>query len=82
MPMTHNFTPNDLIRFIYRETSPEEDIDIRQWVLEDESAANLFQQLVESKQSLDIEAMEPSETSINIILEYDRQMSGEHVMPE
>ena len=73
MPMTHNFTPNDLIRFIYRETNPEEDFNIKQWILEDAAASNLFQQLVDSSQALDIEEMEPSETSVSIILDFSKE---------
>lgn len=73
MPMTHNFTPNDLIRFIYRETNPEEDLNIKQWILEDAAASNMFQQLVDSSHFLDIEEMEPSETSVNIILDFSKE---------
>lgn len=71
--MTHNFTPNDLIRFIYRETNPEEDLNIKQWILEDAAASNMFQQLVDSSHFLDIEEMEPSETSVNIILDFSKE---------
>ena len=77
MPMTNNFTPNDLIRFIYRETTPEEDTGIKQWILEDAAASNIFHQLVESKHSLDIEEMEPSETSVNIILDFSKERTHE-----
>lgn len=77
MPMTNYLTPNDLIRFIYRETTPEEDVGIKQWILEDGAASSLFQQLIESKHSLDMEEMEPSETSVSIILDFSKERAHE-----
>ena len=73
MPMTNNFTPNDLIRFIYRETTPEEDASIKQRIIEDAALSRLFQQLIEAKHALDVEEMEPSETSVNIILDFSKE---------
>ena len=77
MPMTNHFTPNDLIRFIYRETTPEEDFSIKQWILDNPDAANLFQELTDAAHSLDIEDLEPSETSVNIILDFSRKTARE-----
>lgn len=77
MPMTNPFTPNDLLRFIYRETTPEEDCGIKQWILEDAIAASLFQDLSEAKNSLDIDHLKPSETSVNIILDFSKECTHE-----
>lgn len=75
--MTHNCTPNDLIRFIYRETSHEEDLNIKQWLLEDNKASDLFRQILDSKDLLETDALEPSETSINIVLAFSRENAHE-----
>ena len=77
LPMTNYFTPNDLLRFIYRETTSEEDAGIKQWLVESTSAAVLFQQLVEAKHLLEIEEFDPSETSVNIVLEYSEETAPE-----
>ena len=77
MPMTNNCTPNDLIRFIYRETSLEEDSNIKLWLLENSQASELFRQLLEAKDLLETEALEPSETSINIILDFSKENAHE-----
>jgi len=76
-PMTHSFTPNDLLRFLYRETTAQEDAGIKQWILEDTVAASLFHQLVESKHSLEMEEIEPSETSVKIILDFSKELAHE-----
>ncbi|MEP7127578.1 MAG: hypothetical protein ABI729_01870 [Chitinophagales bacterium] len=75
--MTHNFTPNDLLRFIYRETSPAEDFSIKQWITEDVTAAHLFHKLAATSNALDVEEMEPSESSINIILDFSKETAHE-----
>ena len=75
--MANYFTPNDLIRFIYRETSTEEDSGIRQWISESAVAADLYQQLAEGKQLLETGELDPSETSVNIILEFSEETARE-----
>jgi len=73
--MENTFTPNDLIRFIYRETSAEEDCSIKLWIQENEDAALLFQQYVEATQLLEVEEMKPSESSIRIILDFSKEIT-------
>ncbi|MBX7108554.1 MAG: hypothetical protein K1X61_07915 [Chitinophagales bacterium] len=75
--MTNNFTPNDLLRFLYRETSPQEEIAIRQWIKEDSSAARLLQQFTETFNLLDTVDLEPAESSVNIILDFSRETAHE-----
>ena len=75
--MRNHFTPNDLIRFIYRETSSEEDIKIKLQLAEDAEFAVEFQGLIEMVTTLDQIALEPSETSVNLILERSREQIEE-----
>ncbi|MBA3647693.1 MAG: hypothetical protein H0W62_03940 [Chitinophagales bacterium] len=70
--MTNTFTSDDLIRFIYRETSPEEDHLIKLWIQEDADAALSFQQFAEAAQLLDVDDLKPSESSVSIILNYSK----------
>lgn len=73
MLMQHNFTTENLVRFIYRETSVEEDRQIKQWIAEDAAASKQFQSLMESVSAIDMVELEPSETSVKIILEFSRE---------
>lgn len=75
--MTHNFTPNDLVRFIYRETTSVEDANIRQWLTDDSAAFSVFQEMSDTLRSLDLKEREPSETSINILLEFSKLSAHE-----
>jgi hypothetical protein len=75
--MTHNCTPNDLIRFIYRETTQEEDSNIKEWLMENTQASDLFRQLLDSIDLLKTDFLEPSETSINIILDFSKENAHE-----
>jgi len=77
MPMRNHFTPNDLIRFIYRETSSEEDAQIRLQLAEDSELAVEFNRLIETVNMLDEFKLEPSETSVNLILEYSQEQIEE-----
>ena len=71
--MRNHFTPNDLIRFIYRETSSEEDMKIRLHLAEDAEFAIEFHRLIDMVTTLDQVSLEPSETSVNLILDYSRE---------
>ena len=77
MPMTNHFTPNDLIRFIYRETSALEDAQIKLQLAEDSELAVEFSRLLEMVTAMDEVKLEPSETSVNLILEYSREQVEE-----
>ena len=77
MPMIQNFTPEDLIRFIYRETTPQEDLSIRKWLMDDVEAFETFQNLSDTVSSLHVKNMEPSETSVSILLEFSKLSAHE-----
>jgi hypothetical protein len=71
--MIHYVTPNDLLRFIYRETSAEEEARIKTELTENPRLALEFHQLMQAVQLLDGCSMEPSETSVNVILDYSKE---------
>jgi hypothetical protein len=75
--MKQTFTPLDLIRFIYRELSPEKEALIKNFIAEDPEAAEELHHLMESVAELDSVSFEPSESSVNIILNFSREYAPE-----
>jgi len=77
MPMTNYFTPNDLIRFIYHEMTPAEEAQIRMQLAADAELAAELHRLTDVVSMLDDAELQPSETSVNLILEYSREQIEE-----
>ena len=75
--MKDAFTTNDLLRFIYREVSPDEEIRIKNFIAENPEVAEDFHLLMGSVLELDNVSLEPSESSVNIILDYSREHTPE-----
>jgi anti-sigma factor RsiW len=78
LSMKQTFTPNDLIRFIYRELSPEEEGRIKNLIAENPEMAKELHQLMESVMQLDSVSMDPSESSVAIVLDYSREREKLH----
>lgn len=73
--MTKTFTPNDVLRFLYKETSEDEDREIQQAIMIDSNLMDSYQELMEVKNSLDhIEIQAPSQL-INKILNYSKSFN-------
>lgn len=70
--MTKTFTQDDLVRYIYKETSIEENIEIEQALLFDEALSDEYAELSSVVESLDGIALAPSAKSIETILSYSR----------
>jgi hypothetical protein len=66
------FTPDDLVRFIYKETSPEENLAIKKAILEDMELAKTYHGMLTAREELDCLSLEPSPSSLNLILEYSK----------
>ena len=75
--MKQTFTPLDLIRFIYRELTSEEETSIKNFIAENPEAAQELHHLMESVGELDAVSFEPSESSVNIILNFSREHAPE-----
>ena len=71
--MTQNFTHEDLLRFIYKETSPDEATAVKRAILANTELAAEYQGMLTVKENLDTQFLEPSQTSINIILQHAMQ---------
>ncbi|KXK23805.1 MAG: hypothetical protein UZ12_BCD005002447 [Bacteroidetes bacterium OLB12] len=68
--MTKTFTQNDLIRFIYRETSEEETKEINKALLCDSTLQAQYNELNAAYKQLNQAKLEPSAASIQNILNY------------
>ena len=75
--MKQTITPDDLVRFIYREVSSEEEMRIKQFIAENPEAAEELRLMMESVMELDSISMEPSESSVDIVLDYSREHAPE-----
>ena len=70
--MTKTFTQNDLIRFIYQETTEEEALEINRALSFDPELQRHYRELMLSKTTLDAARLEPSPAAVENILQYAR----------
>jgi len=66
----HSITQDDLLLYLYGETSPEMNIEIQNALEQDWNLKELFTQLEKTKSELDGFEMSPSENSVNRIIKY------------
>ena len=78
MPMTKTFTQNDLIRFIYHETTEKETLEISHELTADPELQLLYRDLMLTKKGLDRATLEPSAVSVENILSYARGLEVKH----
>lgn len=67
------FTPEDLILFVYQETSPEHTAKIQQALADDWALQEKFQVIESSVEELNTELYSPREETILKILNYARE---------
>lgn len=70
--MTKIFTQNDLIKFLYHETSEEESREINRALLCDSELQALFNELKATIAQLDDAQLEPAASTVLNILSYSR----------
>jgi hypothetical protein len=70
--MNKIFTHDDLVRFIYKETTPEETLAIKKAILCDVELAKTYQGMLTACEELDCLSFEPDTSSINLILQYSK----------
>lgn len=66
------FTQDDLVRFVYNETSAEESMKIKKAILENLDLAKAYQGMLTAKEELEQGKLNPSDSSINIIMKHSR----------
>ena len=70
--MTQTFTQNDLIRYLYHETSATETTEINKALICDSELQEQFKELMATKNLLDTARLKPAPATIQNILSYAR----------
>jgi hypothetical protein len=73
--MTKIFTHDDLIRYVYSETEPEENRQIELALSEDMELLEQYHELIWLRKQMDGGMMNPSEKTINNILDYSKAVN-------
>lgn len=74
--MERNFTQEDIINYIYGDTTPEEAKAIKEELAINAELNNYYQETLKVVNDLDSAFVEPSETTVNIILENSKSSSS------
>lgn len=75
--MSEIYTANDLIRFIYKETTPLESANIQFLIQHNLAAKEEYESLLELTTSFADASLDPDPTSVNIIMEYSHNQAAE-----
>ena len=73
--MIKTFTPNDIIRYVYNETSIDENYFIEQSLIEDGTLQNIYEDLIYLKEKIDKSILSPSENIISKIISYSESLN-------
>lgn len=71
--MIKTFTQDDVVRYLYNETSSEENKEIAQALICDAELQSIYKELSAVKNQLELGLREPSDTVVDKILDYSRQ---------
>jgi hypothetical protein len=73
----HNFTPEDLVQYLYNETSPAQTAEIKAALETDWSLREKFEVLTSAQNRLEALKMSPSQQTIDNILSYAEKAVAE-----
>lgn len=73
--MTKTFTHDDLIRYIYRETSDAENKELENALLCDPGLSEMYKEIKSIFKNLDGILEEPSQRSVDNILNYSKSLN-------
>lgn len=73
--MSEIYTANDLIRYIYKETSAEENIHIQHLIQHNLQAAEEYKELLNTIGSLEQVSLDAHPTSIQLIMEHSHHQA-------
>ena len=73
--MTKTFTQNDVIRYVYHETSAKETKEIEKALLCDAKLEEIFKEVLSMKADLNKAKKVPSDMVINSILNYSKSIN-------
>ena len=75
--MKQNFTPNDLVKYLYKETSASETLAINEALAEDRALFEEYQGLLKAYQQLPKVKFNPSASAVKNILGYSKRTTLE-----
>lgn len=73
----HNFTPEDLLQYLYNETSPEQTAQIKAALETDWSLREKLEVITSAQQRLETLKLSPSQQTIDNILNYAEKAIAE-----
>ncbi len=73
----HNFTPEDLVQYLYNETSPEKSSAINAALDTDWSLRNMYDVIVSAQTRLEAFELSPRKEAVNKILAYAEKSISE-----
>ena len=73
----HNFTPEDLLQYLYNETFPAKTAEIKAALETDWSLREKFEVITSAQKRLEALKMSPSQQTIDNILNYAEKAVGE-----
>jgi hypothetical protein len=77
--MTKTITRDDVLRYVYDETSLEENLAIQKQLIVNSSLMNFYREVNEAAKKVKEIQLEPSESSMNRILEYSDLLRFESI---
>ena len=72
----HNFTPEDLVQYLYKETSPEQTAEIMAALENDWSLREKLEVIMAAQKRLEPLTLSPSQQTIDNILAYAEKSIG------
>jgi hypothetical protein len=73
----HNFTPEDLLQYLYNETSPAQTAQIKAALENDWSLREKFEEITSAQSQLETLKLSPSQQTIDNILNYAEKAVSE-----
>ena len=73
----HNFNPDDLVQYLYHETSLQKSADIRAALENDWPLREMFEAMSAAYNELEPVDLSPRQKSVNEILQYAKRTLGE-----
>ncbi len=73
----HNFTPEDLVQYLYKETSQEKSTAITAALETDWSLREMYNVIVSAQKRLEAFELSPREEAVNRILRYAEKTTAE-----
>ena len=73
--MTKTFTQDDLVRFIYEDTTEEENIQLHNALVCDAELLDSYKRLLEIKNDLDQGFVDPPQRVVDAALNYSRSLN-------